>query len=118
MKKTMLFVGALVLAIVVTACGGNGGGDNAGEGSSSGGGGEETSNVDASAAKDVFKSNCASCHGENLKGKSGPSLEKVGSSMSKDDILKQIKNGGGGMPGGLIKGDKADNVAGWLANKK
>lgn len=115
MKRIMILISGIVLAIGITACGGNND-DNAGKGNKSSGG--EKSSVDASAAKDVFKSNCASCHGKNLEGKNGPELKDVGSDMSKDEIRKQIKNGGGGMPGGLIKGDEADNVAAWLASKK
>ncbi|MGC4377415.1 cytochrome c [Fictibacillus sp. Mic-4] len=75
--------------------------------------------VDTAAAKQVFKQNCASCHGQNLEGtNAAPKLSDVGKKMSKDQILNQIKNGGGGMPGGLIKGNDAENVAGWLASKK
>lgn len=115
MKRIMILISGFVLAIGITACGGNND-DNAGEGNKSSGG--EKSSVDASAAKDVFKQSCASCHGENLEGKNGPELKHIGKEMSKDDILDQIKNGGGGMPKELIKGDEAKNVAGWLANKK
>lgn len=53
-----------------------------------------------------------------MKGKSGPALNHIGKKRSKADILKQIKNGGGGMPAGVIKGNQADKVAFWLADKK
>jgi len=53
-----------------------------------------------------------------LEGKSGPALNHIGKKLSKQDILKQIKNGGGGMPAGVIKGDQAEKVASWLADKK
>lgn len=111
MKRIMILMSGFVLAIGITACGSSN--DNGGEGSSNGG-----DEVDASAAQDVFKENCASCHGENLEGKNGPELDHIGKEMSKDDIKKQIKDGGGGMPAEIIKGDEADNVAGWLADKK
>lgn len=68
--------------------------------------------------KEVYLQNCASCHGDNLGGGGGPSLKKVGSRMSKDEILKQIQQGGGGMPGGIIQGEAAQNVAEWLAKMK
>lgn len=66
----------------------------------------------------IFKQNCASCHGENLEGGTGPGLKHIGKSMSKKDIMKQIKNGSGRMPGGLIQGKEAKAVAKWLSNKK
>ncbi|MGV3488778.1 MAG: c-type cytochrome [Tuberibacillus sp.] len=67
----------------------------------------------------LFEQNCSSCHGKNLEGGgSAPNLQHIGKQMSKDAILKQINNGGGGMPGGLIKGDDAVKVAEWLAKKK
>jgi alcohol dehydrogenase (cytochrome c) len=68
--------------------------------------------------KKIYQQNCASCHGNNLQGVSGPSLQHVGGSMSKEDILRQINNGGGRMPGGLIKGKQAEAVARWLSKKK
>lgn len=116
MKK----IGSILLMAGLTfglaACGGNG--DSSGEGNSGGDDVDQTTSVDADAAEGVFKENCASCHGENLEGKNGPALDKIGSDLSKDEILEQIKNGGGGMPSGLIEGDEAENVAGWLADMK
>lgn len=66
----------------------------------------------------VFSKSCASCHGANLEGGIGPNLQHVGKSMSESDILNQINNGGGRMPGGIIRGDEAKAVAEWLAKKK
>ncbi|MBM7645784.1 mono/diheme cytochrome c family protein [Scopulibacillus daqui] len=66
----------------------------------------------------IFKQNCASCHGQNLEGGAGPNLQHIGSKISKDRILKQIKNGGGGMPANVIQGDEAQKVADWLSKKK
>lgn len=66
----------------------------------------------------IFQQNCSSCHGNNLEGGVGPNLQKIGSTLSKDRILNQIKNGGGAMPGGIISGKEADAVATWLSKKK
>ncbi|MFC4619526.1 PQQ-binding-like beta-propeller repeat protein [Camelliibacillus cellulosilyticus] len=77
----------------------------------------ETSNVGADPAQ-IYKGSCASCHGANLEGGVGPALNHIGKSMSKQDLLNQIKNGSGRMPGGLIKGQQAQAVADWLAKKK
>lgn len=66
----------------------------------------------------IYKKSCISCHGGNLEGKSGPNLQKVGASMSEQDILNQIINGGGRMPGGLVDNDQAKALAKWLSKKK
>ena len=74
--------------------------------------------ANATAAEGLYKQSCASCHGVDLKGAVGPDLTKVGSKMTKDQILAQINNGKGAMPPGLLKGADADAVATWLAAKK
>ncbi|MBR7797684.1 MAG: cytochrome c551 [Bacillota bacterium] len=122
MKKwllTMLFGTALVLG----ACGG--GDDNASEEPADNGdtGTEEPSDseggaVDTAAAEDVFKSNCASCHGADLSGGNGPDLTQVGSKLSSDEIADIIKNGKGSMPAGMASGDDVQLLADWLAQKK
>jgi alcohol dehydrogenase (cytochrome c) len=69
-------------------------------------------------AEAIYKKSCISCHGQNLEGGSGPNLQHVGTSMTEEQILNQILNGGGRMPGGLVKGDQAAALAKWLAEKK
>jgi cytochrome c551 len=101
---------AMATGIVFLLAGCSSGGDS--------GGGKGGGSVDSAAAEKSFKQNCASCHGNNLEGGTGPALKQIGKEDSKDEILKQIKNGGGGMPAGLINGDEAENVAAWLASKK
>jgi alcohol dehydrogenase (cytochrome c) len=66
----------------------------------------------------IYKKSCIFCHGQNLEGGAGPDLRHVGSSMSEQDILNQIINGGGRMPGGLVNGDQAKALAKWLAQQK
>jgi cytochrome c551 len=96
-------------SLVLAACGGGGATDN-----NKNGGGDST----ASAAEQIFQQSCASCHGQNLEGKVGPNLQKVGSKYSKDEIKQIIEKGRGGMPGGVIQGEDVDKVAEWLASKK
>lgn len=74
--------------------------------------------VDAAAAEEKFKSTCAACHGADLSGGAGPNLQQVGSKYSKDDIVGIITNGKGAMPPGMLKGEDAEVVAAWLAEKK
>lgn len=68
--------------------------------------------------EDIVKQSCASCHGDQLQGSIGPSLQTIGSKLSKDEIQTVILNGQGNMPGGLLQADQASKVAEWLAEKK
>jgi YVTN family beta-propeller protein len=72
----------------------------------------------AEAGELLYKKNCASCHGESLEGKSGPSLKAVGSQKTKKEIFDQIQNGKGMMPGSLVKETDAKILATWLSEKK
>ncbi|WP_181347278.1 cytochrome c551 [Thalassobacillus sp. CUG 92003] len=124
MKKkllAMLFGTTLVLG----ACGG-GGDENGSEEPADEGGGSETEEpadegdgeVDTAAAEEAFQQNCASCHGSDLSGQAGPSLQEVGSEYSQEDILGIIQNGKGSMPSGQASGEDAELIASWLATKK
>ncbi|TQR17618.1 cytochrome c551 [Psychrobacillus soli] len=76
----------------------------------------ETTSVDA---EKIVSAKCISCHGGNLEGQgSFPALNDVGSRLSEDEILNVIENGRGAMPGGLVTGEEAQEVAAWLAAKK
>ncbi|QHN50423.1 cytochrome c [Geobacillus stearothermophilus] len=108
-KLAAMFLG---VSLALAACGG--GGDNAGEKNGGGNGGGDT----AASAEQIYKQNCASCHGQDLSGGVGPNLQKVGSKYSKEQIKEIIANGRGAMPAGIIKGEDADKVAEWLASKK
>ncbi|MUV39069.1 Cytochrome c-551 [Lentibacillus sp. JNUCC-1] len=119
MKKWLM---AILFGTVLTlgACGGGGdnGGDNAGgnNGGDANNGGES---VDAGAAEDIYKSNCASCHGGDLGGGMGPDLTSVGADHSKEDIIDIIHNGMGQMPAQKqVSDEDAETIASWLANKK
>src|SRR5699024_8421612 len=74
---------------------------------------EET--ADSVDGEEVYKENCASCHGDDLSGNVGPALDNVGSDHSVDDIKKVIEDGQGSMPAGIVSGDDEDAVAEWLA---
>ncbi|WP_064093067.1 cytochrome c551 [Rossellomorea aquimaris] len=105
MKKKLLGI-VFGASLVLAACGGNGGDST------------ETSSGGVDPEK-IVNNKCTSCHGGNLEGGMGPALEKIGSQLSKDEILEIIQNGKGSqMPAGLIKGEEAEAVAEWLANKK
>lgn len=62
--------------------------------------------------------NCSTCHGQDLKGKVGPSLIDAGHKLSEEEIVQILKNGKGTMmPAGLAKGQEAD-VAKFLKTLK
>ncbi|HLR81471.1 MAG TPA: cytochrome c [Bacillota bacterium] len=114
MKKwlmAILFGSALVLG----ACGG--GDDGATDGGDAGGddAGETT---EASGAEDLYKQNCASCHGEDLSGGAGPDLNNAGANNSADEIKDIIVNGQGSMPAQDLPEEDAQTLADWLAEKK
>lgn len=73
-------------------------------------------------AESIFKQNCVACHGDNLEGKMGgnTNLQKVGSKLSRDQIIHQIESGGNGMPGfrGNLSDQQISALADWLAAKK
>lgn len=100
--------------LVLGACGGDGG---------NGGGSEEPADsggdkVDTSEAEAIFKENCASCHGDDLSGGTGPDLTDVGTRLSEDEIKTQIEEGGNGMPPNLVEGEELETMSAWLAEKK
>lgn len=111
MKKkllTAIFGGMLVLA----ACGGgdDGGGDGGGEESASGGG-------DTGAGEELYQQNCTSCHGSDLSGGAGPSLENVGDDYDASEIVDIIQNGKGSMPAQNVEQGDAEEIADWLVQQ-
>lgn len=77
-------------------------------------GASENVAYDEEKAKAAYQS-CVGCHGENLEGSVGPALKGTG--LSADEILEVIENGKGQMPGGLVTGEDAKNLAAWLADQ-
>ncbi|PYZ94266.1 cytochrome C551 [Salipaludibacillus keqinensis] len=57
----------------------------------------------------IYEGQCASCHGGDLDGGSGPALD--GGNYSEEDILTAISEGPGNMPAGLVSGEEAEAVA-------
>lgn len=122
MKKWLLTI-VFGFALVLGACGGDDGdtGEPADDGGDtdteeSAGDNGDGGSVDASAAEDAYQQNCASCHGADLSGGSGPELTNVGSQYSADEIADIIENGIGSMPAGMATGDDVDLLANWLAD--
>ncbi|WJH37552.1 c-type cytochrome [Paenibacillus sp. CC-CFT747] len=55
-----------------------------------------------------------------MKGGFGPNLQQVGSRKTKDQIIRQIEQGGGDMPGfgGKLSKEQIDILASWLSQQK
>lgn len=76
---------------------------------------------DEAAAQEAYQTGgCASCHGGNLEGSAGPSLEQAGANYSQEEIVDIINNGIGQMPpqGDNLDDDAKQNLAAWLADQK
>ena len=76
--------------------------------------------LDAGQAETLVKANCISCHGDQLQGGVGPSLQKIGSQDDVDKIYSTILKGKGGMPSfkSKLKEEEIANIAMWLSAKK
>jgi cytochrome c551 len=116
MKKWLLAI-LFGSALVLGACGGDDGDDNGATSDS----GQESGNTTATAAEDVYESNCAACHGADLSGGAGSNLTAIGADYSVDELKDIIANGtDGGMPAfsGQLSDDEIQQLADWLGAKK
>ena len=95
----------------------------AGRGESEGGVGPlrtEQASKSMEEGKTLFIANCKSCHtlaAVQAHGVTGPNLDELGG-LDKQRVLNAIKNGGTGqkrMPKGLLTGQDAEYVAGYVA---
>lgn len=79
---------------------------------------QEDQNV-ALEPEQTYQNNCASCHGQSLEGSLGPSLDKIGSKLSKEEIATIIEKGKDSMPSQpQVSAQAREKLAEWLAAKK
>lgn len=76
--------------------------------------------LDAAGAEATVKANCISCHGDQLQGGAGPSLQQEGASHDAPQIYSIVTKGRGQMPSfkDRLAPEEIANVALWLAEKK
>jgi quinohemoprotein ethanol dehydrogenase len=73
---------------------------------------------DATAGKQIFADNCGTCHGlSGHGGNGGPDLSAIPDAKEAEAVVKQVTNGGGGMPafGGQLSDKDIANVAAYVS---
>lgn len=65
----------------------------------------------------IYKKSCASCHGEDLSGGAGPTLQNITDKYSKDDIKDIINHGIGTMFPVNIPDEEQDVLIDWLSEQ-
>ena len=111
--RSTVAVLSLTVIVLAAACGGSSGSSSSASPPS--GGGE----VSAAAGKDVFESNCATCHtlaDAGATGSVGPDLDDL--KPDAETVKNQVTNGGGGMPsfGGRLSSRQIAAVAAYVAH--
>ncbi len=105
------------------APGGGQGTEHAGEGGNQGGGNQGGGNQtagDTAAGATVFADNCAGCHGvDGTGGNGGPDLTSIPSAKEAASVMKQVENGGGGMPAfkGQLSEKQIQDVTAYVTQK-
>jgi mono/diheme cytochrome c family protein len=69
---------------------------------------------DATRGRQVFATTCAGCHGADATGGVGPSLHGIG--LTAAEVEAVIASGRGIMPSGLATGQRAADVAAYVAS--
>jgi alcohol dehydrogenase (cytochrome c) len=91
-----------------------GAGEEAGPEEAGGGGGNAT------AGASVFEENCSTCHGATGHGgNGGPDLRTMPLAQTEAGTIKQVTNGGGGMPAfkGSLSSKEIEDVAAYVVEK-
>lgn len=76
--------------------------------------------MDAAKAEATVKASCITCHGDQLQGGVGPSLQNEGSEHDAEGIYSIVTKGRGTMPSfkDKLAPEEIANVAMWLSEKK
>ncbi|MDQ0196401.1 c-type cytochrome [Paenibacillus wynnii] len=74
----------------------------------------------AKAEATLQKAQCITCHGDQLQGGVGPSLQNIGSEHDAEEIFSIVAKGSGQMPSFKEKlaPEEIANIAMWLSEKK
>jgi mono/diheme cytochrome c family protein len=106
----------LLLVFALSLVGLNIGGEEAAENNAEeGNNAEEEFDDPIELGESVYEGQCASCHGGELEGGSGPALDS--GDYDEETILTAIEEGPGSMPAGLVDGEEADAVAEFILSE-
>lgn len=119
MKK--IVAGLFATTMLLAACGDNGGdneapandANNAGNNTNNEAANDEGGDVDLANGEELYQGQCASCHGGDLEGGTGPALE----GYDAETVVTAIGEGPGAMPEDLVEGQDAEDVAAWVADQ-
>lgn len=95
-RLTSLLAAGLLAAAPLAGCGdddGGGGGESAGPPPQ-----QVVDSGQAAAGREVFGQSCAACHGGEGQGGTGPKLAGEQAYTDAELVVRQIREGGGGMP--------------------
>ncbi|MEK3724797.1 c-type cytochrome [Paenibacillus sp. FSL H8-0034] len=106
-RKGYLVLMMFFVVVVLTAC-------NQGKSASN------TALPGEAGAVALYKKQCLSCHAADLSGRVGPSLQHIGSNMTKEELLGIIQGGAVGMPAfnHILNGEEMEALAQWLSIHK
>ena len=68
----------------------------------------------AARGEGVFAASCAGCHGADASGGVGPALADSG--LDAEEVVGIVAAGRGAMPGGLVEGQEAADVAAYVGS--
>lgn len=76
--------------------------------------------LDTASAEAIVQASCITCHGDQLQGGLGPSLQQEGAQHNAEEIYTIVTKGRGQMPSfkDKLAPEEIANVAMWLAEKK
>lgn len=78
-------------------------------------GGDRSENIVADrTGEEIYKKSCATCHGQDLSGGAGPSLQNISEKYGEEDIKHIINNGIGTMFPVNLPDENVELLIDWL----
>ncbi|MGG4146859.1 cytochrome c [Paenibacillus algorifonticola] len=107
-------IGVLLGVLVLSACG------SSGADATTNNNRNEERSVQEGDPEIIYKKKCMSCHGTDLQGRRGPSLQNIGSRLTEEEIIDIVTNGKNGMPKfeKNISAEDIQSVSKWLSELK